>query len=289
LQGLPSVQLTLFCGLLHPPLVIVSRLSQAFAMMHLELTRVTCLALAALMSCPWTPAAVREEGADVSLDHAAAQNLTGSSAPTKFFSCICKTDVQGTSFSAIIVTRPFGEALDKDCATKCPEMCPLFKENATYDACLVVRTEDGTTGHNLGKHLGLRPNIVDPEVTKEKQDTGFPPKPMRMVRHETALPSNLFAACTCFYQGEEVLAGHNDYYGGLQVWGRTGCGSKTCRQACNPLGAVGGDCVLSAMTDSKLSPVPKKGLLGYVTKPLTMSVSKHPFSVTKLQPAKQSS
>jgi len=225
----------------------------------------------------------------MSLDQAAAQNLTGSSAPTKFSSCICKTDVEGTSFSAIIVTRAFGEAPDKDCATQCPVICPLFKENATYDACLVVHTEDGTTGHNLKRHLGLRPNIVDPEVTEEKQDTGFPPKPTRLVRTETALPSNLFAACTCFYQGKEVLAGHSDYYGGLQVWGRTGCGSKTCRQACNPLGAVGGQCVLAAMTDSKLSPHPFWDPLGYATKPLTMSVSKHRYSVIKRQPAKQSS
>jgi len=263
----------------------------------MELAQGICLTIATLMACPWTPVALRDEGRGESVQHNgtqwdfAADNGTRPGAPTQFSSCICEAAVGGTRHAAIIVTQPFGEAPGA-CATQCKDMCPLFLSNASYKACLVVHTEDGTTGQNLELHHGMRPNIVDPQLPTlpkmqlkleltdsdiENLEVHQPPS-MRMVKHESYANTHLYAACTCTRQGEQILAGHKGYYGGLQVWGRTGCSRTTCSQACSLVGAGSGPggCILAAMTKEEPSETPSQGPLGYETQPLTTSLQKYP-------------
>merc|ERR1719189_3242303 len=151
------------------------------------------------MVCSWTAAAVREHANEQMFGHVAARDGIRSGAASQFSSCICETDVDGTRLPVIMVTRQFGEA-PEDCPTKCPEMCPQFHNGATYADSLVVHTEDGTTGNDLAKHLGLRPNIVG-TFEEPVPDYSQPPP---MIRHDTKFPENLFAACVCM--------GNNDYF-----------------------------------------------------------------------------
>merc|ERR1719361_1569255 len=102
-----------------------------------------------------------------------------------------------------------------------------------------------------------------------------------MIRHDTKFPENLFAACVCMGNNDYFLAGKKGYFGGLQVWGRTGClhtsqFGGTCTSACKPLGATPKEpaaCIMTAMTNTAPSKTPSKlPMTGYETKPLTLNM-----------------
>lgn len=232
--------------------------------------------ISALMLCSWTAVAVRDDGSKEGFGHVAAREGIGSGAASQFSSCICETDVDGNRLPVIMVTQQF-----EACETRCRQMCPHFQKDATFFECLVVHTEDGTTGNDLAMHVGLRPNIVGPFQAPELDLSKLPP----MLRHDTYLPENLFSACVCMGNKNYFLAGKKDYFGGLQVWGRTGCMhtgqfGSTCDSACNPLGATpktDGACILTTMTNQPPSETPSQlPMTGYAIKPLTLNLEKLP-------------
>lgn len=236
-----------------------------------------CLIAVALLVCQWTVVrAVRDEAAEGKKRQM----------PTEFASCICNAHVEDNKemfrpMPVIIVTQYWDEEAGS-CKTTCGDRCKIFDNDATFNRCLVVHTADGTTGTDPAKHGNVRPNTVDPSV-KEASEADVMKKMMKMTRHETYHSNTKFAACSCQITGdieegshvkEEFLAGDSALYGGLQVWGRTGCSKKTCTQACRPLGADGGDCIMAAMTKVEISEIPSLGLNGFETEQLSLNLNK---------------
>lgn len=211
-----------------------------------------CFLSVALMANLWTSDSVRSDAF-----HTIA---------TPFSSCVCEVDVQQKRMPVIILTKEWAE-----CRADCPGLCPQFAHGATFAECLDVHTEDGTTGSQNPRHQGLRPNIVNPKV-KQEETSMVPPK---MVKHESYIVQNVYAACACEKSDLKFLAGDKDYYGGLQVWGRTGCSATTCGSACRPLGSNQSGCIIAAMTRATIMEDPTKGHLGYETLPISLNFGKH--------------
>jgi len=181
------------------------------------------------------------------------------SKPTGFASCICQKKVpQEGDQPVILVTKKW--ELD-ECTSKCKQYCQ--QENAPFRICMPVHTESGNTGNKKVKHLSeYFANVVPDQAWQEEGNMGL----NKMVRHESYISENAFMACSCSKNITEYifLVGQEAYMGGLQVWGRTGCG-KSCSKECYQMGFPSSGCIQAEMTKGEV------GEMGYKRESLSAS------------------
>jgi len=233
----------------------------------------------ALLVCQGAVRAARDEAGQ------GKKKASMAGSETEFASCICNVILEGAEEATpvIVVTQPWDADLEAGtCLQRCPQACERFQEGATYKNCLYVHTPNGETGTNPAWHLStLRPNIVDLSVTEALEEDVMA-QMMKMTRHETYHGGNNFAACSCKKAvgdieqgfGEPFLVGQSTYYGGLQVWGRTGC-PNSCKTECSKFQAQSDGCILAAMTKRDISEIPESlDGNGYVTVAVSQNTNK---------------
>lgn len=146
-----------------------------------------------------------------------------------------------TGVDVIIVTQNWDADLEQGvCSSACPGLCET--KNGAFKECLSVHTQDGTTGSHPGSHPGgVRANVVDHDVDEETVEDSMMAI-SKMIKHKSYLAENVYMACTCMKWGDEemgdvqigdaVVFGKPELYGGIQIWGRTGCNDNQCFKSC---------------------------------------------------------
>jgi len=224
-------------------------------------------------------AAVRDEGSEQRFDHIAARDGIRSGAASQFLRASAKQMLMAPDFQSSLLPGPLVKTLKtaQQNALRCA--CSSIKMQHTKNAlwCILKMEAPGTILRNIGvcDPISLAP-MKNRYSTCHNCHKSLIWSAMKLLCPRICL-RRVFARVT----KTTSWRAKKGYFGGLQVWGHTGCMHTsevggTCSLACSKVGGTSPEtlqCLLTAMTGKKPSETP--GPLGYETKPLTLNLAKH--------------